>query len=186
MQTLEKESLRRKILDKRLSLDRELREKLSRRIVEKVLSLPEFEEASSYLLYYPIKGEPDVTPLYQIIWERGKTLFLPRVKGKLLEVVPVRDMSELKEGSFGIPEPSDGDPVDPSEVDFALVPGIAFDREGYRLGFGKGFYDRLLRELKAFRAGVAYSFQVVDFVPRDRWDEPVDALITEKEVKRWK
>jgi len=70
------------------------------------------------------------------------------------------------------------------DIDVILVPGLAFDRECYRLGWGKGFYDRLLKRAGGFSLGIAYSFQVLKRLPRDHWDIPVDAVVTEKELIR--
>lgn len=130
-----------------------------------------------------MKGEPDLTSLFPELIKRN-ALILPKVKGEELELYRVKNISCLREGSFGIPEPSEGEKVSPEEVELFVIPGVVFDKEGYRLGFGKGYYDRLLKGVKSPKVGVAYSFQVVDKLPRDPWDVPVDIIITEKNIRR--
>ncbi|WP_461832652.1 5-formyltetrahydrofolate cyclo-ligase [Aquifex sp.] len=180
-----KERLRRKILDKRIALSEEERGLLSRKIAENLRSIPEYKRAKTVLLYCPVKGEPDLTTLFSELINRD-ALILPKVKGKTLELYKVNTLSCLKKGSFGIPEPEEGEKVSPDEVELFVVPGVVFDKEGYRLGFGKGYYDRLLRGVKSPKVGVAYSFQVIDKLPRDPWDIPVDIIITEKNIRRLK
>ena len=176
-----KEELRRELLKAREDLDPYERDKISREIVQNILSLPEFISAKKILLFYPVKGEPDISPLFEEVLRRGAELFLPRVAGDGLEPVRVKDLSDLRPGRYRIPEPASGEVVDPEDMDFIAVPGVAFDREGYRIGFGKGYYDRLLKRVGAPKIGVAYSFQVLDYIPRNEWDEPVDLVVTEKE-----
>ncbi|NPA40925.1 MAG: 5-formyltetrahydrofolate cyclo-ligase [Aquificae bacterium] len=180
-----KEELRRELLKKRKSLISDDRTRKDGAILEHLLSLEELRQADKVLLYCAIQGEPDLTPLMETLINSGKKVVLPRVSGKDLELIEVETPSCLVKGSFGIPEPSFGKPVSPEEIDLAVVPGIAFDLRGYRIGFGKGYYDRLLKRVKAPKVGVAYSFQVVECIPADSWDVPIDILITEKEVIRW-
>jgi len=181
---LTKEAIREELLLKRKGLS--LREKSTkdRKISLGLMSLPEFERAGVILLYHAIAGEPDLTPVFMRILREGRRLVLPKVSGRDLELIAVEDLSSLSRGAFGILQPQEGERVSPMDLDVAVVPGIAFDRECYRLGFGKGYYDRLLKEVRAPKVGVAYSFQVLDRVPRDEWDEPVSILITEEEVIR--
>ncbi|HIP42665.1 MAG TPA: 5-formyltetrahydrofolate cyclo-ligase [Aquifex aeolicus] len=179
----EKEKLRREGLYKRVNLSEEKRKKFSERIVNNLESLPEYKSAKKVLLYCPVKGEPDLTPLFEKVL-KGKELILPKVKGKELELYKVSSYQCLKKGKFGIPEPIEGKIIPPEELDFIVIPGIVFDLQGYRLGFGKGYYDRLLKKTKGIKVGVAYSFQLVDKLPRDPWDVPVDIIVTEKNIRR--
>ncbi|WP_461829313.1 5-formyltetrahydrofolate cyclo-ligase [Aquifex sp.] len=181
--TKEKNRVRRELLQKRINLSEEERERLSQKILRNLKSLPEYRKAKKVLLYCPIKGEPDLTPLFEEVI-REKELILPKVNGEELKLYKVESPSCLSPGAFGILEPMQGEEVDPEELDFIAVPGIAFDLRGYRLGFGKGYYDRLLKRTKATKVGVAYSFQVLERVPHDAWDVPVDIILTEKFVRR--
>jgi 5-formyltetrahydrofolate cyclo-ligase len=107
----------------------------------------------------------------------GKSLSLPRVEGHRITFREFASEKQLISGSFGIPEP----PPDckESRPDLVIVPGVAFDRRGYRLGYGRAFYDRYLSENPTFSVGAAYSLQVVERIPRRRHDRRVDALATE-------
>ncbi|MCS7262643.1 MAG: 5-formyltetrahydrofolate cyclo-ligase [Aquificaceae bacterium] len=177
--TLKKE-LRRCFIKEREALPPERRRELSLRIVEKVLQLPQLREAKSVLLFYPHRGEPDIRPLFSWVLGEGKELLLPRVSGQELKLLKVQDPQELLPGAYGILEPPGGEEVKPEEVHFSLIPGLLFDRAGHRVGYGKGYYDRLMGKLGGTKVGVCYHFQVLDKVPTDPWDVPVNLVITEK------
>ncbi len=181
--TKEKNRVRRELLQKRINLSEEERRKLSQKIVENLRSLPEYQKAKKVLLYCPIKGEPDLTSLFEEVINE-KELILPKVEGENLKLYKVDNPSCLSPGAFGILEPVEGKEVSPEQLDFIAVPGIAFDLRGYRLGFGKGYYDRFLKRTKATKVGVAYSFQVLERIPHDVWDVPIDIILTEKFVRR--
>ncbi|NPB06309.1 MAG: 5-formyltetrahydrofolate cyclo-ligase [Aquificae bacterium] len=174
-----KELIRRELIKRRKALSERERAELSERVRGLLLSLPELKSASVVALFYPVAGEPDLLPLFELL--KDKLLLLPRVEGD--ELVLAR-AEGLKKGAFGIPEPA-GEPFPAEKVELFLVPGVAFDEEGYRLGFGKGFYDRLLRGKKGFKVGVGYEFQVLKRLPRSPWDQRLDALVTEKRVRRF-
>ncbi|AAC07587.1 5-formyltetrahydrofolate cyclo-ligase [Aquifex aeolicus] len=178
-----KSELRKKVLHKRINLSEEERRRLSEKVISNLKSLPEFKKSKKVALYCPIKGEVDLTPLFPEVLKE-KELILPKVEGNEISLYRVHSPACLGVGAFGIMEPVEGERVNPEDVDFIAVPGVAFDLEGYRLGFGKGYYDRLLKRVKGLKVGVAYSFQVFERLPRDAWDIPVDVLVTEKNVRR--
>ena len=108
-----------------------------------------------------------------------KQLLLPVVVGEELELRLFQNMNELKIGSFGIAEPTGPLFTDYTKIDFVAVPGMAFDRNGHRLGRGKGYYDRLLPRLtNAYKAGICFPYQVVDEVPVEPTDITMDGIIT--------
>ncbi len=127
----------------------------------------------------------------ELLWRvlsDGKALLLPRVERGGLGLYEVRDLAaDLEPGTWGIrePKPARCPPADPGRVDFALVPGVAFDREARRLGYGGGFYDRLLAgglpEATPLVSG-AFGVQIVDEVPVDPHDAPVDLVVTEGSI----
>ncbi len=178
-----KSEIRKELLRRRSSLDEEEKERLSQSICLRIASLPEYKGAHNILFFYPVKGEPDIRALLIRAIKEGRAL-LPKVKGKDLSLHRVSSLSNLSPGAYGIPEPSAGEEEDPSCIDLLLVPGVGFDLEGFRLGWGKGYYDRLLKRAGGTKVGVAFSFQVLERLPRDHWDVPVDAVVTEKEVIR--
>ncbi len=177
---MDKISLRRECLDKRRGLSSRERETLSQTIREKVESRPEFQEARVVALYYPTAGEVDLLPLAWILLAWGKRVVFPRVEAKELVFCPVEGEGDLREGYKGIKEPITS-PISQEEIDLFLVPGVAYDLEGYRLGMGGGFYDKVLSRKGRWQMalGAAYHFQIVDRLPRDWWDQRVDLVITE-------
>lgn len=150
-------------------------------IVSGLQTLPEWKAASTVLLYHPLPGEVDLRPLLGV---PGKRIVLPLVSGEdllLKEYAP----GSLVRGFAGIEEPAASAPdVDPSEIGLAVIPGVAFDSACRRLGRGRGFYDRLLPKLGCPLAGVAFSWQMVEAVPSDPWDVPLDILVTPERIFR--
>ena len=140
-----------------------------------VESLPEFIAAESVLLYWSMPSEVD-THAFAQRWYGRKKLYLPKVAGEVLEIreyIP----GDLEEGYRGIMEPSAQAPC-VKEVDLVIVPGMAFDASGSRLGRGGGFYDRLLPSLSCPKVGVCRQEQLVEEVPMQEWDQKVDIVIT--------
>ncbi len=180
MRLLEKAQLRALMLKRRRKLSEEERKRFSEGIVDRIVGLSAFAQARNPVLFYPFDKEPDITPLFSHIMERVGSLILPKVVGDALELYRIKTTDSLSVGAFRILEPSEGEKVNVQEVDFILVPGVAFDKRGNRLGFGKGYYDKLLPKIKNPKVGVCYSFQIVDELPTDPWDVRVDLVVTEE------
>lgn len=141
---------------------------------------PAFMLAERILVYHSL---PDELSTLDFIdrWYTRKRFFLPRVNGVNLDILPY-DRSRLHLGAFHIEEP-DGEELTPVEdIELIIVPGVAYDRRGCRVGRGKGYYDRLLSGTKAVKIGVAYDFQLVDDIDTDEFDVPVDIVITDRNV----
>ncbi len=143
-----------------------------------------FQLAEHILMYHSL---PDELSTHEFLnkWKNRKHFYLPRVNGVNLEILPY-DEQRLELGAFHIEEPTGNDTVDPQSVELIIVPGVAYDRRGNRLGRGKGFYDRLLNETNATTIGVGYEFQLVDEIPVENHDRPVDMVITQHTVIRIK
>ncbi len=143
-------------------------------------ALPAWRSARVVAGFVAVRGEIAITELLADAHTRGVTIVLPRVFGT--DLAFHRWSGEpLIPGAYGIPEPHPSLPrVDPARFDVLLVPGVAFTPLGARLGQGGGYYDRVLARPRGLAVGVAWSFQVVDTVPTDPWDQPVDALLTEE------
>lgn len=144
----------------------------------------------SAALYNAVRGEVGTEKIREAYLAAGATLYYPCVvAGGSLEFHSHGNGDGWVEGAYGIPEPPrvPGRPPRTGGFDLVLVPGVAFDREGHRLGQGLGYYDRFLRRLpgEALRVGLAYSDQVVPEVPVDEWDVPLHALVTEEGVIRF-
>ncbi len=182
MKVLAKKYIRKRLINKREALTEEERKRLSEGIVKNLLSLRSLMEADKVLMFCPHRGEPDITPLFSWALQKGKILLLPKVEGQELKLIRVEDYTNLSPGAFCILEPLEGDEVSPEEVGLSLIPGVAFDKEGYRIGYGKGYYDRLLGRIGGLRVGVCYEFQILEEVPRDDWDMPVDLVVTEEKI----
>lgn len=148
----------------------------------------EWKRARVVLGFVPDGSEPPMRPLLQAALDEGKRLALPRMEWDEQRVRPllVTDLEELEARRHGIGEPPSWCPaVDPSEIDLVLVPGVAFDRTGRRVGRGGGFYDRFLASLggRASRVGVCFACQVVEAAPAGAHDERVTMLATEDGVE---
>ncbi len=182
-----KRTLRQRIIALRDGLSEGQRRSHSGRICAAILELGAYREARMVAAYMSIGSEPETRALAQHALTSGKGLALPRInRGKDgLELYEVRDLAaDLKPGVWGIPEPDPGRcrPVaDLGELGFILVPGVAFGREGERLGYGKGYYDRLLRQVGSGipRVAGAFSLQVIPGVPMEPADEWIDLVVTE-------
>jgi 5-formyltetrahydrofolate cyclo-ligase len=140
-----------------------------------------WQRARNVLLFSPLPDEPDITALLEEAWRAGKMAALPQTNpdtgGYIASII--RNREELRPGRFGVPEPAAGCPVIPlNQLDLVLVPGVAFDSLGGRLGRGKGFYDRLLAEVRGHKCGVAFDVQIVPSVPVESHDIRVDSILT--------
>jgi 5-formyltetrahydrofolate cyclo-ligase len=181
-----KRALRREVLAARDAMPEEERRAHGRAIADRVLGLPELGGARTVMAFWSFGSEVDTAPLLEALGERDLAVALPRIEGT--EVVPVayRPGDEVRQTSFGAFEPAGGRVLSPVEIDLVLVPGVAFDRRGGRVGYGGGFYDRLLPHLRPGIPAIAIAFglQVVDEVPAGGVDRGVDAIVTEREVIR--
>jgi len=146
--------------------------------------LPQFNNAKRIAAFVPTQTEINMTPILEGILCLQKELYLPKADPAqtLLGFYPVSDLKKLMPGSHHIPEPPSMTALPPEKLDLILVPGLAFDRRGYRLGYGKGYYDRFLSQLgpSCFSIGVGYSFQMIEKVPFSSHDIPVKSLLSEK------
>jgi 5-formyltetrahydrofolate cyclo-ligase len=162
----------------------EERARRSRRIEERLFTLPEITSARTILLFYSFGSEVATGDMARRVWSEGCRVLLPFLDGGRMHVAEVREGDELVPASYGAKEPRGRPPVDPSEADVVVTPGLAFDRWGGRLGYGGGHYDRLLDRLppERLRVGIAFTVQIVDRVPAGPDDRRVDLVVTEDEV----
>jgi 5-formyltetrahydrofolate cyclo-ligase len=141
---------------------------------------PAWRNAGTVAGYLAIRGELPVTDTLRAARARGARIVLPRVAGDRLAFHRWDTDADLVPGPFGLTEPSPDAPlVPPDDIDAWLVPGLAFDASGGRLGYGKGHYDRILPGAGGVTIGVGWSFQLVDAVPTDPWDVPLAAVLTD-------
>lgn len=187
---MDKNIIRQRLLKQRSGLTGWDVDSRSSDIVQAVLGLEQWQEAQEVLLYWPIRNEVDVRPLLSDAWEGGKKLFMPccrRDEPGIMDFGVVRAEHDLLSGSFGIKEPcrQKCEFIDAVSPDVVIVPGVGFDRNGYRIGFGGGYYDRFLArpQKEGFLAvGVCYSFQLVEGFQIEPWDQSMGLVCTDKEM----
>lgn len=182
-----KSTLRKTILVRRDAMDTDMRDALSLAIVDKIVHLDCYRRSGVVLSYVGFGGELRTDAFIRRVLDDGKVLLLPRVKreGRRLDLHVVKDPTrELEAGTWGIREPNpDLCPhAEPESIDFALVPGVAFDARGARLGYGGGYYDKLLAgcpEPRPFLVAAAFELQMVEEVPVEAHDVRMDLIVTE-------
>jgi len=178
-------AMRRQVLAARDALDLAVRSAAAQAIATRVAAFPEYASARALLLTLPFRSEWDTLPLVRAALAAGKTVAVPRVDkaSRMLELHAIADpRADIVASDQGIPEPRPACPQVPRDaIDFVLVPGVAFDLAGRRLGYGGGYYDRLLPLLspRALRVAGAFEVQLVDRVPAAPHDLAVDAIVTE-------
>lgn len=189
----DKVSIRKYILSRRDSINDEIRKGKDREIKERLLQLPEFKASHKILLYASFRGEVDTFDLLKYCITHGKAVILPRVdkQNNELKIYKIKDTEELVKGYFAIPEPnvSEDRRMNVKHMDLILVPGVAFDEQCNRLGYGKGFYDKLLSEVGSQKSevrrkiiGLAYEEQIVELIPSESHDIKMDMIITDKRI----
>ena len=144
------------------------------------IDLPAFKNARTVCVYMSAFGEVDTSLIIKACIELGKKVAVPVVDGDDIYLSCLQ--GDLEKGAFGIMEPSKKTVVDPKEVDVFAVPGLAFDKCGGRVGFGKGYYDKLLSATCATKVGLLYDFQLLDKLPCHEHDIMMDCLICESKV----
>ena len=174
---MEKSLIRNKVKNLRVMLNEAEKLSAAEEVFARLEQTAAFMLAERILMYHSL---PDELSTHRFLkkWSNRKKFYLPRVNGVNLDILPY-DESRLELGSFHIEEPTGNDTTHPSEIELVVVPGVAFDRKGHRLGRGKGFYDRLLNTTKATKVGVGYEFQLVEEVPVDKHDVNMDIIITQ-------
>jgi len=181
-----KVSLRDRLLKQRQSMAGETCLQLSLRAQDNLIAASEFKAATSLALYSPIRNEVFTEKLFEAARTRGKRVAYPRMRGDHLDFLVVERLEALVPGRMGVLEPAGGEMVPPEDLDLMVLPGVGFDRHGHRLGYGRGYYDRLLGHAprRPLLAGLAFEEQVVERLPRDPHDVCIDLLVTEMHLWR--
>ena len=158
----------------------------SAEIHQRLFGLAELEHAATLLAFASIHNEVRTRPSIVAAWSAAKRVALPRVVGNQLSLHLIDAETPLVPGAFRIPEPAeDAVRIEPDEIDFALLPALAVDPRGYRIGYGGGYYDRLIPRLtKACTCALAYDFQLISEVPELPFDVAVDLVVTDRRVIR--
>ena len=179
-----KKAIRKQIFAARKEVTDQEVEAWSRTITERVSALPVFQEAKRILVYVDYNHEVVTRYLIEKAWELGKEVAVPKVEGKDMVFYRLENFDQLASGYFGILEPAGGEIVDWTDG-LMLMPGVAFDRQFHRAGYGGGFYDRFLeKHPEITRLALAFSFQIVEEIPVEPTDISPQYIVTETEVLR--
>ena len=186
----DKKALRKEILTKRSILDAVEKEEKDRKILDRFYDSNYYREAKNIFIYISYDSEINTKGIINKALMDNKKIYVPRTefKTRLMDAVEITSLDNLIESEYGILEPSVEEPhIDPNEIDLIVVPGVAFDRNGGRMGYGAGFYDRYFKKInednmkKVIKLALAYDFQILEKIPMNEQDVPVNYIITEKE-----
>jgi len=185
--SLFKSDIRKRIQNKRNSLPIRDRKKRSKIIAEKFFGTAYYNNSNNILIFYPFRSETDVTIIIRQALENKKNIILPRIHGQELKLFYVDNLKkQLERGAYGIMEPTTDlcRPAKISDIDLVVVPGISFDKNLNRLGYGGGYYDKLLLRIPegVKKIALCFDIQVVDSIPVSEHDIKVDILITDTKI----
>lgn len=172
-----KEILRKKYLIERQNIqDKELKDK---KIFQKVIHNEKIKKARKILIYVSLKEEVDTLNLIKYFLENSYLVAVPKVEGTEMHFFIIKSLEELKVGYKGIREPNNNDMVNDYKDWVCLTPGICFDKLGYRIGYGKGFYDKFFSKYNGYKIGLCYQELLIDSVKPNYFDIPVSEVITD-------
>ena len=179
-----KAALRARMKKVREAIPPEERTAAAERIEDRLFGLAALRAAKTVLLFSSFGSEVPTDAIARRLQEESRRVLLPFVEGPDLEAAEHRPGDPLVATRFGPREPAERVPVEPGDIDLAVVPGLAFDRLGYRVGYGGGHYDRYLARLgpHALKVGIAFHTQLVPAVPHGREDESIDFVVTDLET----
>lgn len=177
-----KDNLREEMRAKRRALTAEQVAAYSENIRKNTLEY--IGSAKTVCIFLSAFKEPDTFGIINELWSRQINVAVPisNTDSYTITLSYIDNMEDLKKGAYGIYEPSVVKKAKESDMDVIFVPGLAFDRNGGRMGFGKGYYDRFLKNSRGIKIGLCYDFQLFDFIPTQSHDVPMDYIITEKET----
>ena len=180
-----KNKIRKEILGLRKAISFELQESKSRIINHKVMNHPAYQKSELVFAYIDAKGEVKTRDVIEDSWKNGKKVAVPRVHGDIMKFYYISSYEDLEAGSFGLLEPKliCEEVKDVSKESIVIVPGVAFDRKGNRIGYGKGYYDKyFVYHPDIYKTAIAFSLQIVPEIPVDEFDIKMDCVITEDEI----
>ncbi len=183
----DKQTVRAGMREKTSSINSDTQALLSLLIFENLIRLEELNSAKDVFCFVGVRGEPDTTAIISYLLEQGKNVCVPKCyRGGIMEARRIKNLDELVPvPPFGIPEPGpDTEIVPPHKIDIALIPGLAFDTTGGRLGKGAGYYDRFLKDTTAYRCAICFEFALIDTVPTTDHDISMDMVVTESKIIR--
>ncbi len=178
MKALDKHSIRQMIKQKRLSLDQKTLLTYSQQIINKVLLHPQYLKSKCIGIYVSLPQEVNTFSLIEQALQ-SKIVCTPKIEDGKMNFYQIRSLNDLKEGHFHVLEPTTSLFVKPQEIDCMIVPMVAYDHYNYRVGYGKGYYDKYFKEdFYGYKLGIAFDFQRVDKIDVDQYDVQLDEIIT--------
>ena len=185
---VEKKQLREEMMAREAALPTDYLATSNDGIRERLEALAEYKAAQTVLFFYSIWTEPNTHTMIETALADGKTVCLPQsLANGIMIARKIASLDELVPARYGIPAPTEAMPsLEHTEIDFIVVPSVAFDTDGFRLGHGGGYYDRYMAKSTAFRCGIARERMLLPRVPRGRYDLAVDCLVTEARVLRFR
>jgi 5-formyltetrahydrofolate cyclo-ligase len=181
---LKKQEIRAEISRKRRYLSKKEKLEFDLEIIKKLKALKEWKTAKTILVYIPHKEEINTKLLIQNSF-KNKKIIVPKTHLRFhsLSLHQLKSFEDLYKGRYGLLEPLPHTKmIDPKDIDLAVIPGTVFDKNGHRIGYGKGYFDKLNKHLKCPKIGLAYNFQIIENIPVDKHDEKIDILISEKHI----
>lgn len=174
-----KKSLRAAVRLKKQQLTSEDISRRSRMLCDMVHNTEAYRQSKTIYAYLPFNQEVNLAPLLDQALVEGKQVALPKCYGKEMRFVLISDLSKIRHTAFGVPEPVADNPIAADKTGLVLVPGLVFDRQGFRIGYGGGYYDRFLwQEPDHPTIGLCYDFQMTDHIIPESHDIPVDTVFS--------
>ena len=177
----EKSLLRKRFLEIRNSLSPAEKSSFSTKIKQNLFNSEEFKSANSILFYASFRSEVETLPIIKETLAK-KRCFLPKVSANELKIFEIQGLSDIIPGYYGILEPNAETETELNQIELIIVPGLVFSRDGGRIGYGKGFYDRLLMKTDSIKIGLCFSCQLTEETPRNEQDQRMNRIITEDGV----
>jgi len=181
-----KDELRKEIGQKRRHIDKLQKTEFDKKIYKNIVNLPEWQKSKNIFLYISTKDEVSTRDLIKNHFGTKK-IIVPKshTKSNTLTLHEIGSIKDTAKGSYSILEPNAHTKiVSPQNIAISIIPGIAFDKKGHRVGYGKAYYDKIANSLTGLKIGLAYEVQIVNNIPAQKHDIPVDIIITEKAVYR--
>lgn len=187
----DKKKLRKEILDKRNNMDLNIKRELDNCIFNRFYGSSYYKNANKIFIYVSYSSEIDTKKIINKILEEGKRVFVPRTenKTKSMEAIEITSLDDLEESRYGILEPSiDKESINPNELDLIVVPGVAFDCCGGRIGYGAGYYDRYFKKIndenliRIKKIALAYEMQILNRIPMNEFDMTIDYILSENQI----
>jgi len=179
---MNKKELRKELISRRKNMDKSYRVNSDEMIYNNLVKCPEIAAAKVILAYISTEIEVDTIRFVKEMLSFGKTVAAPLCEGKNMRFIKINSFDDLREGRFGIPEPKGNEEVTDFSEAVCITPALSFNENGFRLGYGGGFYDRFSEKFDGISVGICYD-SFIGEIPLEEFDRPVDILITEKETR---